>query len=615
MKIVFEKLKMHNFMSFGDAEIILNKSGYISIKGINNNLDDSATSNGSGKSAIFEAISWCLTGTTIRGSKDVVNIKLGGTAEVELSFTVDNDKYILTRTKDPSNLKLYVNSDDKSGKGIRDTEIILKEYLPDLTADLLGSVIILGQGLPNRLTNNTPSGRKDILEKLSKSDFMMDDIKNRLSLRKSELSTEVREKEDDCLKKSTEISVKTSALNDNKIKLESITSEADIKSHIESEKLLLESYESAKESLEIQLEDISKDKIVVDELIEEELANIQASKDNIKNKYSNETLTLTSSITEKSTELKLKKSELTKLKSIKDVCPTCGQKLIGVEKPDTGELENYIIELESLVNNLNLSLSELKQAEKDEYASISLDKYNSYVSSKNTLENTIKDVTDEINVKNSGINNCNVVLSKLNSELGSIESRKKELSDSIINLENEINELNSTLLYINNEKDILNEKLSIINKISSLITRDFRGYLLINIIEYINNKCKEYCKDIFETDKIEFKQDKNNISISYCDKEYENLSGGEKQKIDLIIQLAIRSMLCTYLNFSSNIIVLDEIVDFLDKQGADRVINFISNKLSDVSTIYFVTHHDDLLFPYDQELIVTKNSEGISSVI
>ena len=69
-----------------------------------------------------------------------------------------------------------------------------------------------------------------------------------------------------------------------------------------------------------------------------------------------------------------------------------------------------------------------------------------------------------------------------------------------------------------------------------------------NVIEFIDKKAKEYCKDIFLTDKIEFCLNGNNISISYDNKEYEVLSGGEKQKVDLIIQFAIRDMLCKFLN-------------------------------------------------------------------
>ena len=149
---------------------------------------------------------------------------------------------------------------------------------------------------------------------------------------------------------------------------------------------------------------------------------------------------------------------------------------------------------------------------------------------------------------------------------------------------------------------------------NTIITRDFRGHLLINVINFINNKSKEYSRDIFNTDRINFVLDKNNISISYDGKEYENLSGGEKQKVDLIVQFAIRDMLCKFLDFSSNLIVLDELFDNLDSIGCQKVLNLISSKLSDVESIYIVTHHADIAIPIDRELTVVKGENKISFI-
>ena len=188
MNIIFEKVILENFLSFKHADISLSNNGYVVVSGLNRYSLDGAKSNGAGKSTLWDAITWCLTGETIRGVKDVVNnlFKEEG-CYVELFFEIDNKKYHLIRSKDhkefKTNLKIYVNSEDKSGKGIRDSEKLLSEYLPDLTASFIGSVIILGQGLPERFTNNTPAGRKDILEKLSKSDFMINDIKQAVTTR------------------------------------------------------------------------------------------------------------------------------------------------------------------------------------------------------------------------------------------------------------------------------------------------------------------------------------------------------------------------------------------------------------------------------------------------
>ena len=107
----------------------------------------------------------------------------------------------------------------------------------------------------------------------------------------------------------------------------------------------------------------------------------------------------------------------------------------------------------------------------------------------------------------------------------------------------------------------------------------------------------------------------NNIDISYCDKQYESLSGGEKQKVDIIIQFSIRDMLSKFLNFSSNILVLDEIFDNLDNIGCQKVLDLISNKLIDVSSIFIITHHSDIEIPNDDEIVVIKDESGISKVL
>ena len=161
MLLKFESLVLHNFLSFGDVEVNLDDQGYVLVKGTNNCKLDNAKSNGSGKSSIWEAIVWAITGDTIRGTKDVISKYGSNGTYVEIVFKVDSDTYKIIRYKEYSNigtnLKVFINGEDKSGKGIRDTEKLLEQYLPDVNSSLIGSVIILGQGLPQRFTNNTPS--------------------------------------------------------------------------------------------------------------------------------------------------------------------------------------------------------------------------------------------------------------------------------------------------------------------------------------------------------------------------------------------------------------------------------------------------------------------------
>ena len=176
MTLIFKKIRLKNFFSFEDETFYFDDFGFTLIRGQNKNGKDGALSNGSGKSTIFNGICFALTGETAQGiSSNVENI-FGdpNNCFVELTFSVDEDEYVITRYKTPRpDLKIIINGEDKSGKGIRDSSKLLSGYLPDITEEMIGGIIILGQGLPQRFSNNNPAGRKEILEKLTKSDFMI----------------------------------------------------------------------------------------------------------------------------------------------------------------------------------------------------------------------------------------------------------------------------------------------------------------------------------------------------------------------------------------------------------------------------------------------------------
>ena len=162
----------------------------------------------------------------------------------------------------------------------------------------------------------------------------------------------------------------------------------------------------------------------------------------------------------------------------------------------------------------------------------------------------------------------------------------------------------------------MDERSEVVSKMNTIVKRDFRGFLLKNIIDFINIKAKEYASQIFGCDEIDFELDGNDINISFSGKDYSNLSGGEKQRVDLIVQFAIRSFMCNFLQFSSNILVLDEITDALDSESCDRVINFITNELKDIESVFIISHHSDTLeIPCDSELIIEKDNLGVSHVV
>lgn len=618
MHINFTSIKLHNFLSFADATIDFDKKGFIMVSGTNLNPVDNAQSNGSGKSSIWEAISWCITGETIRGTTNVKRIGSEDKCEVALDFTIDSNRYKIVRTKDPSNLFVYINDENKSGKGIRDTNKILSEILPDLTSQLIGSVIILGQGLPQRFTNNTPSGRKEVLEKLSKSDFMIADLKDKIAERKLELDKETRQYEDSLISLNTKKSYLSSQILDTERKL----------SQLEDAKVLqdaLVKYTSDEQVYGEKLEQSKKDYYEKSE----QLSQLKKDYSDLQIQESTEKLNVEKQLTaeanpiylrqvEISASIKNIKNEILRLESIKDVCPTCGQKLPNVHKPDTTKQKEELNSLNEELSAVNASINEATKKKSSLMESIE----NEYKEKKSLSAKSVNSCTAELNNMQGQVNHDTMLYNQAKenrivteSKLSNLETQKTTYLEDIKKYKESVKEVEESIRATSEKIDSVKTHLDVVNKMDTVIKRDFRGILLSNLINFINTKCKEYCRYVYETDRIEFCLDGNNIEISYDGKDYENLSSGEKQRIDLIVQFSIRDMLCKCLNFSSNIIVLDEITDGLDSYCCEKVMNLISSQLMDVESVYIITHHKDLQLPCDDEINIVKKEDGISYVM
>lgn len=623
MDIKFKNLHIENFMSIGEADINLSDRAFTLIEGINNNISDNAKSNGSGKSSIFESLVWTLTGTTMRGNKDIVNFNGNDGALVTLEFIVDTDKFVITRTKDHSkhktNLFIEINGVDKSGKGIRDSEKLLAEYLPDLTPSLIGSVIVLGQGLPQKFTNNSPSGRKEVLEKLFKSDFMIQDLKDRISTRKGELNEELRKVQDSRLVALTRLENIIDTINLNNAKLKQLQ---------EQDNLEFEAGILHKEILEIEERQIQLKDELDTYTIKRDEANTKISSAKIRKaeiiaeidkEYESTKEFANDGINAAKVALELAKSELNKVRNITDVCPTCGQKLPDVHRPDIHIYQSAVDDAAIQLLHWNKQLDKIKKEIENKKVNSTKELEEVIIfCEKELLECSFK--IDEL--KNRYSNNDRALTEKrrlFDENMSLQKTRHIQIQQLLEDIEKKETLKSNEDVHLNNlqiSEEEINNRLGIISKFNTVITRDFRGYLLNDIIVYINSRAKEYCQDVFGTDLIDFSLDGNNLLISYNSKEYEALSGGERQKVDLIIQFAIRDMLCKHTSFSSNIIVMDEIFDNLDDMGCQKVIDLITKKLYDISSIFIITHHgNELNVPYDDIIRIEKDNSGVTRIV
>lgn len=620
MYIQFQHLTAHNFLSLGDVQVGLDDNNLVLIKGINANPLDQASSNGSGKTSLFNAICWALTGETISGnSSDIVNLYGQDGCFVTLALTVNQDHFIVTRSRDylksGSDLKISKNGKDISGKGIRESTKVLADNLGELNSELIGSIIILGQGLPHRFSNNTPSGRKELLEKLSKSDFMIEDIKERLLARKSAITKQQQANIQQLAAEQAYVNTYTLTMQDCEHKLQELQ-DVNFEEQLEQLQATLEQQQEEFHDAQTHLEETAQELEKVTENLSTVAENRQTKLKQISQQLQERLEPLQQQQITLQTAERTLQAEIGRIDSITDVCPTCGQKLVGVVKPSTEGLQKSLVETQESLQEIKQQIKQLKDqnavAESEVNAQWDTGALKALLNSLQQQEQQQRKVQAS---RQSRLQEAQLAVERLKLEQQTYQSTIKQLEDTYTLNSVRKQEAEEKVVYYTEEAAQLSEHSDAINQMSTIVKRDFRGYLLSGVIAYMDQAAKRYAKQVFGIESVDFTLEGNNINITYNKKPYENLSGGEKQKVDIIIQFALKDMLSSYLNVYCNILVLDEIFDNLDVVGCQKVLNLVSS-LEDVSSIYIISHHaDELQIAYDKQWVVRKDSSGISSLI
>lgn len=577
MNISFNRVTIDGFMSFNHEELDLLGLGLVTIKGTNK-YEPLAASNGSGKSAISESLLWCLTGSTSRGATDVANNLLNKGVYVKVDLNIDDTNYIITRSKNHCDLgtclNIIKNGEDISGNTVTKSKTILEaEFSSSLDYDTLTSIIILSQGLPSRLSTLKPSSRKSRLEELSKTDHYVDDLQSKVADAHSRISNQIADIRSKITACSTRITTSEITISTNQGKIDEINRKAS--------------------GL------ISKDE--ADRLIAT-MPDLQDEIDQITANWREKSSQLSQILSEKSAlsgEFSQKRGAneqyLSQYSSLHAaVCPTCNQVIqnqvnleamrlhlndqMGQNKQRLIEIQTKLNELEPQSIQLAGDISLLQEEESTKKAELQemikqYSDYKSFSSSTTILEEGIQDAKDTITIETAN-------RTQLESELATLE-----------------------------------EKLAICNYLKNQLSRKFRSFLLEGVISYMNQKCAEYSPYLFEKQGlVSLEIDGNNINIYLGGRRFEDLSGGEGRRVDIILQLAQRDLARNESGFTSNLLVLDEILDNLDAVGADSVIRLLDYKSPDVGTMLIVSHKQDITIPSDGIISVVKGMDQISHI-
>lgn len=168
-------MTVEHFLSFGKVAFDFRDAGLVLVEGENRD-DRSARSNGSGKSAMIDALVWCLFGTTLRGydGDEVVHRKVG--ADCLVTVTVDDgvDVYTVARARRHSafknSLRLFrehpgLEDEDLSLGNNAETQELVEKVIGCSRRTFLSSVVF-GQDRSYRFSSLTDKDQKEILDEV-----------------------------------------------------------------------------------------------------------------------------------------------------------------------------------------------------------------------------------------------------------------------------------------------------------------------------------------------------------------------------------------------------------------------------------------------------------------
>lgn len=637
-KIVFKKLVAHNFFSFADISLDLDKENSFLVLGENND-GDGFERNGAGKSGIREALRWALFNDVIRDilAKDVIR---RGQKEccVKLIYFSDGDEVVVTR-KRGVRMSLSVQCHGVTSRG-KEAQKLIEDTL-GVDALTFTNLVLLTAEYKKLFALATDAECKDILWQLiSNMDFsaLRDEvIKKRRAFEEESMVLDTRAIELDVRLDETEtkqVEVQNTIVVHKKNKKQ-YTKEVKIK-ELEIGEL---DTQVKKLKAEIKLKMAAGDEAKVDmskkvnDLLEEKKKAEVGNKRRVDDAH-NEATNLLAKASSINAKVKYAVTERDELQDLIDVgkCPTCGQETTISDFED--KAEKYVEE----IRDLNLEELDIRQRydlanEQAQNLSFGGDAASA------AFDERIKDGMDSLSEMTVDVS---VEENQLEYAEGELEVSKEALSTA-----------QSELMFVTRDlKRITKDKLELVEELQRLLEET-------KIVVMRLGELDEAISDYMFWDKgfspkgipsllIEVTLPKLNVAIQkYADtlsggmlqvklEAYEetstgsvreairvqatNASGadtyggdslGERRRIDIAVMLGLIEYFRSVGAFSCNLLFVDEVLDNLDAVGISLAIVALDE--SGVAGRFVVSHEQELQSLFGSTILVSKTG-GVSSI-
>ena len=562
MKI--KSIQFKNFRSYGNklTTYDFNKSEKILISGVN----------GSGKTTLIDAIYFNLTGKSNVKLNELINTKNKKDLLTIGEYESSNGTTVkIIRGRKPDTFELYINEVEQDKELSKDFQKKIETIL-EFTPNNLDRLFLISAINYKPFLKSTPDEKRKLIDSLIEIESLTnisDSAKKDRTIEKESLKS--IEFQIDKLKSNIDL------INEFNKKIDETPNnkEDELK---EIEKRIIDIKQQAselkeqKEKYQKQFDELSKS---INELIEKDLKQSKA--------ISN----LESIIFKKESSLQTKKEiEYKKIQFLKnnDKCENCDQEINSVHKKNTEwKIEQKLLGYDEEQSEIDL---ENKKLEK-------------YKEKNTELKNTINDNQKSLKYISDLINRCTIESNKIKIEYQHTCKEKDALKTSI---SNSITKKDTTQLLkeLNEQYDL---RLKTIRKIEIIETsikmlgeKYLRSFMIQRYLPIINESLKKYL-EIFGLNfrmilDNEFKE--SFLRKDYESLGYENLSAGEKKRVDLSLIFAFFDLTKIRIKQSTNVLFLDEIDNSFDQEAIDGLSNILDLLKHDNISTFIITHNSEL---------------------
>lgn len=569
MYIKFEKIRWMNFLSTGnvftEVDLADHKTRLI--------IGD----NGSGKSTILDALTFCLYNKPFRkiNKPQLINSINKKNCLVELELETGGNKYKITRGIKPNVFEIHKNgellSQDAANK---DYQEVLEKNILKLNYKSFCQVVIVGSAsfVPFMQLNTT--SRREVIEDILDIKIfssMSNLVKDEISSLKTKLSqnTDKRSLKEESIRMFKETQKK---LNRN---TEEIIANYNKKINETKSKI-----EDAQKEVNVLVEHVSNFNDVKrqNKDLTQKINEIQKIEYGIKQKIS-----------------KIKKD--IEFYEKNDQCPTCHQDINDTFRDEIKVSKSKkISDYEEGLNSLS---------EKNQKISSRIDKISNILEEMTQKNIELSEKNNEIRMNNNYVSDIVREIDKLNKE------RKQDQDDSeLLKLEGELKKLKKEYLVLKEEASILEVAVSLL-KDSGIKSKIVKQYVPI-----MNSLINKYLQamDFFVSFELDESFSEKILSRHRDVFSYDSFSEGEKFRIDLALLFTWRKIAKLKNSVSTNILIMDEVFDSsLDSGGTDDFMKLI-NETDDMSNIVIISHKGDQLHDSFDNVLKFEKVKGFSKV-